>query len=285
MLRALVFVIVAFGSSWGLWMLASPHAEGAVMIALAALYMLGPLLAALVAGALFDRRSMGALIGWRFKVDIWWFVAWIAAPVLAFSALWLSTLAPGIGLQPLRTGMEQALAAAGQDPQVLSGKPVPSLPALIGLTMLAGIFPNAIFAFGEEAGWRGYLWSVVRPAGFWKASLIVGAVWGLWHAPLIWAGHNYGAGYFGFPWSGIALMTAFCIALSPLMGYLRDRTESSIPAAILHGTLNAVTGVTVILLAGANVWMKGLIGFPGLAVLAAAAAAVALLGPNRASRP
>ena len=284
MFRALVFIVMAFGSSWGLWALASPHVKGTMSIAVATVYMFGPLLGALMTGTLFDRRSIGPAIGWRFRVNIWWIIAWVAAPVLAFSALWLSTLAPGVGMQKLPAAMEQALTAAGQDPQALNGKPVPTLPMLVVLTMVAGIVPNAIAAFGEEAGWRGYLWSVVRPAGFWKASLIVGLVWGLWHAPLIMAGHNYGTGYFGFPWSGIALMVAFCIALSPLMGYLRDRTGSSIPAAIFHGTVNAVTGATIILLTGANIWTMGLIGVPGLIVLAAAAVIIATLRPNRTNR-
>jgi membrane protease YdiL (CAAX protease family) len=284
MFRAVVFVFGAYAFSWGLWMLASPHAKGTASIVLATAYMFGPMLGAFVTGKLFDRQSLGAMIGWRFKVDLWWFIAWIAAPALAFLALWLSTFAPGVGLQTLPAAMEQALSAAGQDPGTVNETSIPSLPTLIALTMVAGIVPNSIAAFGEESGSRGYLWSVVRPVGFWKASLAVGVIWGLWHAPLIMAGHNYGVGYFGFPWSGIAMMTAFCIALSPLMGYLRDRTGSSIPAAIFHGTVNAVTGATVILLTGANIWTLGLIGIPGLIVLAALAAIIVLLRPNMAGR-
>ena len=63
-----------------------------------------------------------------------------------------------------------------------------------------GGLAHTLFAMGEEAGWRGYLWSVLRPLGFWRTAAIVGVAWGLWHAPIIAAGHNYGTGYPGWPW-------------------------------------------------------------------------------------
>ena len=46
---------------------------------------------------------------------------------------------------------------------------------------------------GEEAGWRGYLLpkllEFMKP---WKAVLLTGVIWGLWHAPVIACGFNYG---------------------------------------------------------------------------------------------
>lgn len=284
MMRALVFVVVAYAASWALWYAASPHVEGAAEIALATAYMFGPLAGALVSAFLFDRGGRAAMIGWKWRMNSWWLIAWMAAPILALGAVYLSTLAPGVDLQSVAAGARKAAIAAGQTPPDNLDETVPTLPMLVGLAMLGGIIPNAIAAFGEEAGWRGYLWSSVRGLGFWKASVIVGVVWGLWHAPLIIAGHNYGAGYFGFPWTGIAMMTAFCVALSPFMGLLRDRTGSSLPAAIFHGTVNAVSGVSLFLLAGADIWTMGLIGFPGLALLALLSVGVAMMRPNAAAR-
>lgn len=284
MMRTIVFVLIAYGASWVLWYAASAHVSGTGRIALATVYMFGPLIGALATSALFDRGRRAEAIGWRWRINIWWLIAWAAAPILAISAAYLSALAPGVEMQSIEAGARKAIIAAGQTPPENLAETLPTLPVLVALAMLGGIIPNAIAAFGEEAGWRGYFWSSVRGLGFWKASLIVGTLWGLWHAPLIISGHNYGTGYAGFPWSGVVMMTAFCIALSPFMGLLRDRTGSSLPAAIFHGTVNAISGVTVFLLAGADIWTMGIIGIPGLAILAVLSAAVALMRPNAAAR-
>jgi hypothetical protein len=111
--------------------------------------------------------------------------------------------------------------------------------------------------------------------------MLIGAVWGLWHAPLIIAGHNYGSGYWGFPWTGVAMMIAFCIALSPVMGFLRDRTNSAIPASIFHGTINSMSGISLFLLDGATIWSMGIIGFPGLILLALVSCLLLLTDQDR----
>ena len=33
--------------------------------------------------------------------------------------------------------------------------------------------------------------------------VVMGIVWGLWHAPIIAMGHNYGTDYLGAPWLGM----------------------------------------------------------------------------------
>jgi membrane protease YdiL (CAAX protease family) len=58
---------------------------------------------------------------------------------------------------------------------------------------------NGLFAFGEELGWRGYLLPKLMPLGKWKAYVLVGIIWGLWHGPLVLAGFNYPA----FPVLGV----------------------------------------------------------------------------------
>lgn len=281
MLRAVFFTVVAFGVSWSIWYAGAPHVEGQAKAALAVAYMFGPLVAALATALVFDRRRVAAVLGWRWRADPWWLLAWVAAPAVAFAAVWASTLAPGVEYQSYAVGLREMLTKLGRDVPADLEASLPGLPALIGLAMLGGILPNAIAAFGEEGGWRGVLWSALRGFGFWKASVLVGVLWGVWHAPLILEGHNYGTGYPGFPWTGVAMMTAFCVSASPLLGFLRDRTASSVPAAIFHGTLNAIGGVTVLMLAGGGPWLSGIAGFPGIAVFALVAAAIALMRPNR----
>jgi len=97
---------------------------------------------------------------------------------------------------------------------------------------------NAIFAFGEEWGWRGFLLPKLLPLGQLPALLLTGVLWGLWHSPVILLGDNYPF----HPKFGIILMTIFCVIFGVLLGWLRLATGSIWPAAIGHGALNAVGG-------------------------------------------
>jgi uncharacterized protein len=56
---------------------------------------------------------------------------------------------------------------------------------------LAGITINTFFALGEEIGWRGFLQKELSHLGLWKSGLLIGFIWGLWHAPLVIQGYNF----------------------------------------------------------------------------------------------
>jgi membrane protease YdiL (CAAX protease family) len=74
---------------------------------------------------------------------------------------------------------------------------------------------------GEELGWRGYLQPRVR------SSLVVGAIWALWHLPTA-IGHLE-----TFP-----LFAVSCVAASILIGWLRDRGASLVACVAAHAGLN-----------------------------------------------
>lgn len=280
-MRIVVFILLAFGFSWGLWYGVSPLVDRSMWIPIIVVYMFGPLAAGLITASIFDRGAVGAALATRFRFNLWWLVAWLAAPVLIFTAVLIAQHMPGAGAQSLTVGAENAFRAAGREMPADMVARLPSLPVLVLIGMVAGILPNSIAAFGEEAGWRGYLWTQVRGWGFWRASLFVGFVWGIWHAPIIMIGHNYGVDYDGYPWAGVIVMTAFTMGLSPLMGLLRDRTGSVFPAAIFHGTLNAVVTIGVLLVAGGASPLMSVGGGAGIAAGAGAALIVAFLRPNR----
>ncbi|SDD33375.1 CPBP family glutamic-type intramembrane protease [Auraticoccus monumenti] len=56
------------------------------------------------------------------------------------------------------------------------------------LTILLVVVPIVVVyslsTFGEEAAWRGHLQRLLAPWGFWRASVVVAAVWVVFHLPL-----------------------------------------------------------------------------------------------------
>ncbi|MBR4300497.1 MAG: CPBP family intramembrane metalloprotease, partial [Bacteroidales bacterium] len=109
--------------------------------------------------------------------------------------------------------------------------------------VLFGPILNFITCFGEEWGWRGYLLpKMADKMPRIPMLLITGTIWGIWHAPIIAMGHNYGTDYWGFPIVGILMMCVFCIALGTIFSYLCIKTQSCIPAIIAHGAINSFAG-------------------------------------------
>ena len=105
---------------------------------------------------------------------------------------------------------------------------------------------NALFCFGEEWAWRGYLLpKMMNKFKLLPMLLINGVIWGLWHAPLTALGHNYGLNYAWFPFTGIFAMFIFCTVLGTIFSYLTIKTKSCIPAVIAHGSLNGFASVVM----------------------------------------
>jgi membrane protease YdiL (CAAX protease family) len=92
-------------------------------------------------------------------------------------------------------------------------------------------------ALGEEIGWRGFLYPRLRAKlGDTLAVLAVGVIWGVWHAPLLLLGYNYPTLAPGWR---LVWMSVFCIELTAILAWVRQRSRSVWPAAIGHGTVNA----------------------------------------------
>lgn len=110
---------------------------------------------------------------------------------------------------------------------------------------------NIIPTIGEELGWRGYLMpKLFESTTKINAVLLTGIIWGLWHAPMIAMGHNYGVGYYFAPWGGILAMIVFCIFVGAFFSYTSIKAKSAIPAAISHGALNGFAGISFWFLKG-----------------------------------
>jgi membrane protease YdiL (CAAX protease family) len=139
------------------------------------------------------------------------------------------------------TFMQQQLEAAGTQLPISPGVLVL---IQIGQALILGPLINLIFTMGEELGWRGFLLPKLMPLGQWKALIISGAIWGVWHAPAIAQGHNYP----DHPILGILLMTVFCILVGIIIGWMYLNTHSPWVAALAHGSINAWAGLPFLFL-------------------------------------
>lgn len=119
--------------------------------------------------------------------------------------------------------------------------------SLIASTAISPII-NIIPTLGEELGWRGYLlYGLKNSTGSsMKAVLMTGVIWGIWHAPMIAMGHNYGTDYPGYPYIGILMMIFSCVLIGIIEGYITLRTDSAIPAAICHSAINGLGSIGIL---------------------------------------
>ncbi|MEM2910045.1 MAG: type II CAAX endopeptidase family protein [Nitrososphaerota archaeon] len=96
-------------------------------------------------------------------------------------------------------------------------------------------FLTLLITFGEEYGWRGYLQTeLTGMVGKVKAVLLVGLIWGVWHAPVVSMGQNYP----GYPVEGMLLMTAYTVTLSVIFGLAFLKSGSIWLVSYMHGMNN-----------------------------------------------
>lgn len=105
--------------------------------------------------------------------------------------------------------------------------------------MVSGVTAS-FAAFGEEAGWRGYMMpKMIKLWGIKKAIVIGGIIWGIWHWPLTTIGHNFGRSYFGYPFTGFGAMCIMCIFMGIILTFVTYKSGSIWPAAFLHAVNNS----------------------------------------------
>jgi uncharacterized protein len=205
----IAFFVLAFALSWWPWIL---YAFGLYPAPIASF---GPFLAALVVLAITQGKSgIGGLLRRmvRWRVGIRWYAVALLLPV-------------GI-----------ALAATALN--VLLGAQAPSAADLGGWTGLFSTFAVVLLIPGtggtwEEPGWRGFaLPSLQAGRSALVASLILGAVWALWHLPLVVATGQMGG------WDIVNIM-----AWTLVLTWVYNGTGGSVLIVMLfHAMFNTVSG-------------------------------------------
>lgn len=234
---------------------------------MAIIFMCTPMISVIITQKLIFHESIIKPLGVSFRINRWFIVALLLPAVLAIGATGVSGLFPGVSitLDPAEANVFSFFENIPGDQRVtdISFLPVhPFILTLIGGT-LAGLTINGIAGFGEELGWRGLLLRESASLGFWKSSLIIGIIWGLWHLPFIVNGYNYP----GHPVAGVFMMMLWTILFSPIIAYVCIRSNSVISAAIMHGAINGTAMAPAVVLKGGDSLMIGVIGLAGIIVL------------------
>lgn len=172
--------------------------------------MWSPGVSALVTRLIFQRNLRGQ--GWGLGGARWSALAYVlplAYAGVAYGAVWLAGLG-GLDLSRFRIG--------------------------IATFIVLGTLQSLLSATGEEIGWRGFLVpTLARTMSFERTALVSGVIWAAWHMPLIiFADYNAGAA----AWYSVVCFAVMVIALSFIFAWLRLRSGSVWPAAILHATHN-----------------------------------------------
>lgn len=224
--RASAFVVLTFGVSLAIWLPIIASHQGWIGVeipaGLATLGIFGPAIAAIILRfAIADRSGLRSFWGAasRWRIGRRWWVATLLVPPVFIGGVYAAYLLFGGNIQMSTT--VAMLRDAGPLAVIL-------VPVMVLVTI--------VLAFGEEAGWRGYLLPLLQTRlSALSASLVVGVVWFLWHIPLLYLPGQQTGGK-AFP---IVLFGATVILSSVLYTWLYNNTRGSVLAVtLLHAGLN-----------------------------------------------
>jgi hypothetical protein len=260
------FLALAFGLAW--------TAEGVALAcgmrftsltpgstALLASVMLTPAIAAFIVRRFITCEGF-ATAGLRRGPWHPYLLVWIGVPLL-IAGIYALTILLGLGrFDPTLATLTARMR------EMAHGRPLPHLPtplvlsaAIFAQSLTLGVLLTSVFTFGEEFGWTGYLLVRLLPLGRWRAALIYGAIWGLWHAPIIAGGYNYP----GYPGIGAVMMCALTIAFALTQTALRLRFDSVLLTSFFHASINTQgLGLLPFLVIGVSPILGGITGLVGI---------------------
>jgi uncharacterized protein len=169
----------------------------------------------------------------------------IAIGLIAYGIAWT------IGLAPFDPQPPAGISAQFTG---IASSPIVVFAIMLAVSTFLLVFPNSLFAAGEELGWRGYMLTRLIDAGVPRPILTSGLIWGLWHMPLVLAG-LYAAG--SSPVLSAVLLMVTATSFGYVLARMRLETGSIWPAIALHGAWNSIiqTAFDPASAPGAKLWV------------------------------
>lgn len=246
-----IYMIFAFGLAWVIQIIASIFARNgnvAVFQLLLAVCMFMPFLATLIAR--IPLKGMGWIP--KLKGNIGWILfSWFGPMVLTilgaviFYIIFPNRLDWSGSYMAIQMG-EEAMAELQA-----TGITVPIL-TIITVVQACSYAPllNGLFGLGEEVGWRGVMYPMLKDKlGRVKGMILGGIIWGAWHWPaMVLAGYEYGLEYWGAPFLGMAMFCLFATVGGIILDVLYEKTKCIWVPSVGHGAINATLGVPVLML-------------------------------------
>jgi uncharacterized protein len=239
-----IFFGLVFCWSWSFWIAAAAlgiNVQSALGQTLKILGLLGPMFGG-IGFAYFTqspegwREYLAGIIDPKRIGPKWYLVIFLFVPmVMAVSALLDSALSGGAALTLIAQRVTPFLAA-----------PLTIFPFVLGL-FINGPIP-------EELGWRGYV--LDRLQARWNAltaSLILGAIWAVWHVPLFFmTGMKHETQGVGSPWFWLFMVSV--IPMAVIFTWIFNNTRRSTLAAILFHFMANLTYELTNVTAGTNLY-------------------------------
>ena len=245
------YLLWAFGVAWVFQIIAGIlYRKGNSMSysVLLSVSMFAPLFAAVLSGT--EIRS----IGWKphIKGNLRWIlVAWFAPVALGAAGAALYFLLVPNAFDTTFAYVCTLLGNEGLSQLESNGLSIQTYAIISTVSAITyAPFVNMLFAVGEEAGWRGTMYPILKDRfGITRGRLLGGAIWGVWHWPImLLAGYEYGTTYWGAPVTGPLLFCVITIAMGILFDFLYEKTNCIWVPALCHGAINAFAGVPTLFL-------------------------------------
>ena len=249
--KFIIFIAVTFVLGWLLQAVGSYYAlEGntSQFSTILSLAMFAPLAAALVAKVSVSAAGLKIKIKGNIPMIL---TAWFAPAALTLAGAAIFYL-----IMPNRLDLTFSYVTMNYTEEMLEQIYAQgfTIPSLIGLKAVQALtwapVINAVFAFGEEIGWRGAMYPMLKDKfGTNKGRIIGGIIWGAWHWPvMLLAGYEYGFVYWGAPVAGMTMFCLFCVVYGIFLDAIYEKSGCIWVPSVAHGALNAIASLPVMML-------------------------------------
>lgn len=226
-----VYVVITALLSSIFWV---PIIRGGHLEAGGGLYLSGlmwsPAIAAFVTIAVrrLGVRSLGLRWGGA-RYALWGYLIPLAYAAIAYGVTWSF----GLGSFPNPQAITELTGKLGWH-MTSPSEFVPAYFVRIGTIL---VVLSVTRALGEEIGWRGLLTpQLVSRFGFTGGAVLTGVIWAAWHMPLLlFTDYNTGTPW----WFALPCFCVLVLSVSIILTWLRLKSGSVWPCAILHASHNA----------------------------------------------